>query len=53
MPWIYLAAAAGVLVLFRILFALLTASERIARTAEEKLENAALRERLDQFTRSG
>lgn len=51
MPWLYLAAAAGVLLLVRIVFALVTASERVVARAEERRENQSLRERLDQFTR--
>ena len=50
-PWVYLAAAAGVLVLIRILFGAVIASERLAAKVEEREENSGMRQRLDQFTR--
>jgi len=49
-PWVYLAAAAGVLVLLRVLFSAVIASERLAAKAEEREENSGVRQRLDQFT---
>ena len=49
-PWVYLAAAAGVLVLLRVLFGAVIASERLAVRAEEREENLGMRQRLDQFT---
>ena len=52
MPWMYLAAAAGVLVLLRIVFALVSVSERVATKAEEREKHRGFRERLDQFSRS-
>ena len=51
MMWVYLAAAAGVLILLRIVFAIVAASERVAAKAEKREANRGLRERLDQFTR--
>ena len=51
MMWVYLAAAAGVLILLKVVFAILTASERVASKAEKREANRGLRERLDQFTR--
>src|SRR5215471_474910 len=49
-PWVYLAAGAGVLVLLRVLFSAVIASERLAAKAEEREENSGVRQRLDQFT---
>jgi hypothetical protein len=51
MVWMYLAAAAGVVVLLRLLVGVVTAAERVAAEAEERHENRQLRERLDRFTR--
>ena len=51
MMWVYLVAAAGVLILLRIVFAIVAASERVAAKAEKREANRGLRERLDQFTR--
>jgi hypothetical protein len=49
----YLAAVAGVLVLLRVVFTVLAATERIVTGVEErKDENRGLRERVEQFTRS-
>jgi hypothetical protein len=51
MVWMYLAAAAGVVVLLKLLLGVVSATERVAAEVERKLENRDLRERLDRFTR--
>jgi len=51
MPWIYLAAAAGVVVLLRLVLGVVTAAERASVRREEARVNRELRERLARFTR--
>jgi hypothetical protein len=50
MLWVYVAAAAGIVVLFRLVVAIRGAAERVVARTEERLENHELRSRLERFT---